>query len=189
MEQAKELRQLETQWYRNGEADTQIEKLRDLENGLRNWVRELNPDTLHEIALNWNWDAGTDLLVEILCHPDCDRGTAMTIYALADPSFYERASISTDESDEGYVILSTVMRGFENGQYQVGQFAIDPDFTLSELKAYRDKKCESDDPIIWNLPDRAFEPLAGRVPRPKYQLMNGETLMIAFGDWVKEQRR
>ena len=185
----KERNRMQALWLKNAECATQINDLRAHENMLQDWVRELDPDTLHEIATNWNWDAGTDLLVEILRHPDCDRGTAMTVYALAEPSYYERASISIDESDEGYVVLNTVMRGFENGQYQSGQFALDPDFTLFKLKAYREEKRASDDPIIWDLPDRAFESLAGKTPKPKYELKYGEAFMIAFDDWSDEQKR
>ena len=81
------------------------------------------------------------------------------------------------------------MRGFENGQYQSGQFALDQDFTLSKLKAYREEKRVSNDPLIWDLPDRAFEPLIGRTTKPKYELKFGETFMIAFDVWSNEQRR
>lgn len=181
------LRSFEKRWLAEGVYMHPSNKVREGEQALDEWINTLNAHTLHELAIRWNWDAGHEILVSVLKHPDCDRATAMSLYALADPAYFETVSKKADDNDEGCQVLNEIAKGFEDGRFRKGRLALDTDFTLEELKEYRDERRTNGDLLFWDLPDRAFAPLSGRKHNPQYELIHGDTLMYPFVKWARSQ--
>ena len=68
------------------------------------------------------------------------------------------------------------------------KMVLDTDFTLKELKEYRDQRRANGDLLFWDLPDRAFAPLSGKKHNPQYTLIHGDTLMYPIARWARGKK-